>query len=151
MLHVTWPPVALTLLDCQSLALPRTIADYAAVGWVATAQTGDVLDWAAADGAAPSTLGAKPHWDLIVANLFLHHLSDEPLAALLSAVAARTDHCFACEPRTLWPADALGWTLREYPAGLFSHCMTASRFPVSRVRSEALISPVSLVSPSRSA
>lgn len=189
-LHGTSPPVALTLLDRQAVALPQTIADYAAVGWVATVQTGDALDWAAANGAARSTAPAQPHWDLIVANLFLHHFSDKPLAALLSAVAARTDHFFACEPRrawlaraashlvgalgvnavtcedavlsvhagfrgdelrTLWPAGPLGWTLREYRAGLFSHCITASRFPVLSMRSDASALPVSPVSLSSSA
>lgn len=33
----------------------------------------------------------------------------------------------ADELSALWPADSHGWTLREYPAGLFSHCFSAVR------------------------
>lgn len=154
-----WPKVALTLLDRQHLLHPTTVADYAAAGWAVTAHFGDALEWAAGPHAAP-------YWDLIVANLFLHHFETPQLSALLSAVAARTEYFFACEPRRawlawagshlvgaiganavtredavlsvhagfrdielqrLWPETAAGWTLTEYPAGLFSHCFVAAR------------------------
>ena len=172
------PRVQLTLLDRQRLLTPQLTADYAACGWAVTAQVADALDWAAegeqarqqhAGGAAAAApAAAEPRWDLIVANLFLHHFSPEPLARLLAAAAVRADHFIACEPRrgrlalagshligalgvnavtradavssvhagfagaelsALWPAanSAPGWSLREYPAGLFSHCLTASR------------------------
>ncbi len=161
-----WPPVELTLLDRQHLLTPTTVADYGAVGWTAKAQVGDVLDWAGADGVAP-------RWDLIVANLFLHHFQESQLRVLLAAVAARTETFFACEPRrawlalagshlvgalganavtredavlsvhagfrgaelrSLWPGTASGWTLSEYPAGLFSHCLVAARTDRKRIR-----------------
>jgi len=159
-----WSNVELTLLDRQSLVDASTIARYAALGWTATPQTVDVLDWAARN-AAP-TDNAAGDWDLIVANLFLHHFEAAELAAVLAAIAASSKYLFACEPRrawlalagsqligviganavtredavlsvhagfrdkeltNLWPAHGGEWSLREYPAGLFSHCFRAQR------------------------
>ena len=34
------------------------------------------------------------------------------------------------EMAALWPAGGFGWTLKDYPAGLFSHCFSASRSPL---------------------
>lgn len=160
-LHGTWPAVAITLLDRQPLLAAATVDAYAEVGWAARAEIVDVLDWAAFADAR--------HWDLVVAHLFLHHFQAAQVAALLAAVAARSDHFLACEPRrgwiawagshlvgalganaitrsdavlsvragfrdgelrALWPAT--GWTLAESGAGLFSHCLTASRTPPPR-------------------
>ena len=84
--------VELTLLDRQPLLSPTTVASYAAQGWHAKAQVADVFDWAAVSP-------APAQWDVVVANLFLHHFEDAPLAELLKAVAARTPCFFACEPR----------------------------------------------------
>lgn len=84
--------VELTLLDRQPLLSRDTVARYAALGWHAKAQVDDVFDWAA-DRPTPR------HWDVVLANLFLHHFDDAPLAGLLGAVAARTDCFVACEPR----------------------------------------------------
>jgi hypothetical protein len=153
-----WTNVALTLLDRQPVVEPETIDAYARAGWSATRLVVDIVDWVAA---AP-TEDPPARWDLIVANLFLHHFEEQQLGALLAAVAARSDHFFACEPRcaglaliashlvgalgvnavtradavlsvhagfrdqdltSMWPAS--GWRLREYPAGLFSHCFCA--------------------------
>lgn len=99
-----WPQVELTLLDAQALVDQATIKRYAELGWTAVAQVGDVLDWA---GAASDPLllgGTTGRWDLIVANLFLHHFEGAQFGALLSAIAARTDRFFACEPRRGWLA-----------------------------------------------
>jgi hypothetical protein len=98
MLAARWPQVQLTLLDRQDLVSADTLAAYAALGWTATRQVTDVLDWAA------GTQTAAQRWDLISASLFLHHFTTEPLSRLLSAVAARTDRFVACEPRRAWPA-----------------------------------------------
>ncbi len=164
-LHGVWPAVALTLLDRQRLLTPATVTNFAAVGWTVEAQVADVLDWVAEDTTN------TPRWDLIVANLFLHHFQTPQLTRLLASVAERSAHFFACEPRrawmalagshlvgalgasavtrvdavlsvhagfrgtelsALWPADALGWTLAEYPAHLFSHCLLAFRAPGSQ-------------------
>jgi hypothetical protein len=154
-----WPAVQLALLDRQQLLAPETVAEYAASGWTARALVGDAIDWAD----QPQT---EARFDLIVANLFLHHFAPAPLGRLLGAAAARCEHFLACEPRRAalalagshmigalgvnavtradavasvhagfagkelsasWPVSAPGWMLREYPAGLFSHCLAAVR------------------------
>jgi SAM-dependent methyltransferase len=87
-----WPKVDLTLLDRQPLVDFETRRAFAARGWLARTVTADVFQWAS----APSHW---PRFDLVVANLFLHHFEAQPLAALLKAVAARCDALVACEPR----------------------------------------------------
>jgi hypothetical protein len=97
-----WAPVHLTLLDARPLITPDTIARYAEVGWTAAACVLDVFDWA--DG----SIGADRHgnrpapWDLVVANLFLHHFDGIQLDGLLRAIADRSDRFLACEPRRAW-------------------------------------------------
>jgi len=87
--------VDLTLLDQIALIDEATIAAYARAGWRATVTTADVLDWSTAATEASSA----PRWDLIVANLFLHHFEGDELALILDAVATRGNRVFACEPR----------------------------------------------------
>jgi len=99
-----WPPVELTLLDRQPLVSQATIEGYAGVGWTARSQTVDARDWATGASARPRTSDDQACWDLIVANLFLHHFEGVQLAALLAAVAARGDRFLACEPRRAWMA-----------------------------------------------
>lgn len=94
-----WQPAELTLLDRQSLVDPATIARYAALGWNASAAVADVFDWIECGRHFPTTEAETLRWDLIVANLFLHHFDDGRLAALLVRAAARTDRFLACEPR----------------------------------------------------
>ena len=84
-------PVELTLLDRQDLVAPGTRRAYAALGWRVVPRVVDVVDWVAN--------GADERWDVIVANLFLHHFEGEALSALLAACGARCDRFFACEPR----------------------------------------------------
>lgn len=154
--------VELTLLDRIALIDEATIAAYAGAGWRATVTTADVLDWST----AATQSSSAPRWDLIVANLFLHHFQGDALALILDALATRSDRLFACEPRraraalvaahltgliganavtredavlsvhagfrarelsTTWASRTAGWNLREYPAGLFSHCFDARR------------------------
>lgn len=99
-LKAQWPRVELTLLDRQRLVAPATLAAYAQIGWQATVQVVDVLDWAAATPAGH--LDGEPmaqQWDVVVANLFMHHFEGAPLAALLAAIEQRTRRFLACEPR----------------------------------------------------
>jgi hypothetical protein len=91
-----WASVELTLLDRQHLLDQATRDAYAAVGWHAVAQVVDVLDWAAAS--VPGT------WDLVVANLFLHHFESVQLNVILDAIALGSSQFFACEPRRDWLA-----------------------------------------------
>ncbi len=39
------------------------------------------------------------HWDIIFANLFMHHFSPDSLDRLLMMIAARSRIFFCCEPR----------------------------------------------------
>jgi hypothetical protein len=161
-----WPAVALTLLDRQSLVDQATIAAYGALGWRAAPEVADVLDWAACAADPVLQKSGAARWDLVVANLFLHHFEGPELRALLVAIARRCDRFLACEPRrgwlalggshligalgtnavtredsvssvhagfrgqelsSLWPGGGKDWRMREYRAGLFSHCFWAER------------------------
>lgn len=97
-----WPRVELTLLDAQALIGRATIAAYAELGWTAVAHVGDVFDWARSGGYPLPDGQPAARWDLVVANLFLHHFEDAQLAGLLAAIARRGDRFFACEPRRAW-------------------------------------------------
>ncbi|MHB8948673.1 MAG: class I SAM-dependent methyltransferase [Rhodoferax sp.] len=101
-LDSAWPKVALTLLDRQALVTPATVAKYQAVGWTVATDVGDVLDWAARDADMPPN--EPPRWDLVVANLFLHHFEGAQLARLVQAIALKSDRLLACEPRRDWLA-----------------------------------------------
>ncbi|MDB5731211.1 MAG: hypothetical protein JWQ03_1106 [Variovorax sp.] len=99
-----WPGVELTLLDRQALVQHATLERYATLGWRASVRVADVLDWAVAPLGDRLANGGAAHWDLVVANLFLHHFEAAPLGVLLGSIAARSDHFFACEPRRAWLA-----------------------------------------------
>jgi 2-polyprenyl-3-methyl-5-hydroxy-6-metoxy-1,4-benzoquinol methylase len=98
-----WSGVELTLLDRQALIDPTTIQRYGDLGWAVIEKVGDVLDWAA-DHTGQHKQAAVAPWDLIVANLFLHHFEGGQLALILAAVASKTRLFFACEPRRSWLA-----------------------------------------------
>jgi hypothetical protein len=102
--HLTprWRNVELTLLDRQLLLDNATIAQYAAVGWKAFAWVVDARDWTAGAADPSPADGPGARWDLIVANLFLHHFAVAELNPLLNAAALCTDRFFACEPRRNW-------------------------------------------------
>lgn len=87
-----WPKADLTLLDRVPLVDFETQRAFAAHGWLARTVTADVVQWAV----APTYW---PRFDLVVANLFLHHFDADGLAALLKAIAPRCDALVACEPR----------------------------------------------------
>jgi len=111
------PPVTLTLLDRQQLLAPDTVAAYARLGWTARMQAADIHTWAvAADGPG----GADGPWDLIVANLFLHHFTAEPLAGLLRAIARRCERFVAVEPRRA----RLAWIASHFVGLLGANAVT---------------------------
>ena len=87
-----WPSVQLDLLDRQPIVDVATIAAYAAAGWQARPLVADVLDWA-------SQAGEDERWDVVVANLFLHHFNGESLRRVLAGCVSRADALAACEPR----------------------------------------------------
>ena len=94
-LSKSWPAVHVTLLDRLALLTADTSAAFARLGWSVEMLSVDVLDWAA----APLPPHLPPRWDVIVANLFLHHFDELLLPRVLSAIAARCDSFVACEPR----------------------------------------------------
>ncbi|HEX2540523.1 MAG TPA: methyltransferase domain-containing protein [Caldimonas sp.] len=88
----SWPKTDATLLDRVSLVDFETRRAFSTRGWLVRTVTADVFQWA----------NAPSHWprfDLIVANLFLHHFDAARLAALFGALAPRCDAFVACEPR----------------------------------------------------
>ena len=90
--HALLRDVELTLLDLQPIVTPKTFAAYAAAGWRARSLTEDVLTWAEGDA-------TDGRWDIVVANLFLHHFEGEALRRLLAGCARRADALAVCEPR----------------------------------------------------
>src|SRR6476659_3420780 len=75
------PALEVTLVDRQSIVSPRTLAQFEAARVTATVAQDDVFEWLARDG---------PPVDVVMANLFLHHFEDAPLARMLSLAARRT-------------------------------------------------------------
>jgi len=104
-LHPQWPRVELTLLDRLDLVDRSTLSAYASLGWTTQPLVADVLDWAAEMAAKPLR-DAAGHWDLVIANLFLHHFKAVPLSALLAAIETCTTCFVAYEPRRSWVAQA---------------------------------------------
>lgn len=86
-----WPKVHLGLLDRQNLVSPQTLHAIQRLGWQPEIIQQDVLDWSAQPYAE--------EWDLVLANLFIHHFEGDPLRQLLGAISARSRAFIACEPR----------------------------------------------------
>ena len=84
------------LLDRQPLVADATVRALTALGCHVRIATADALEWLA----RPST----PVFDVMIANLFLHHFDDVELGSLLARVAARSRVFVACEPRRSKPA-----------------------------------------------
>jgi protein-L-isoaspartate O-methyltransferase len=155
--HERWAGVQVTLLDRQPVIAADALARLRDAGWQAHVVTADALDWLA---------GSPAHgFDVVFANLFVHHFTGDALARLLAGVAAHGRAFACCEPRrgrlalaashlvavagagdvarhdavssvragfvghelsSLWPV-AGRWSLDEYEAGLFTHCLVAVR------------------------
>jgi hypothetical protein len=86
-----WPGIEATLVDQQDLMSPDTRQGFAALGWKLHVVTCDVFDWLDETPLLP--------YDLLFANLFLHHFAGNALQRLLFGVAARSTAFVACEPR----------------------------------------------------
>lgn len=83
-----WPGVRAVILDRQDIVSAQTRAGFAALGWHCETMRGDIFE---------SLPRLKP--DIVLANLFLHHLDDAALARLLALIAAQASGFVACEPR----------------------------------------------------
>jgi hypothetical protein len=86
-----WPNVHVALLDRLNLVTPPTLDGFRVLGWTPTVVEMDVGDWLAErDGS---------RWDIVLANLFVHHFAGGELQRLLAGIAARTFVFLCCEPR----------------------------------------------------
>lgn len=86
-----WKGVHVVLLDRQDIVAPATRDGFGSVGWKVESVTADVFEWLAQP--------AGQAFDVIIANLFLHHFDATRLTILLSLIAQRTRMFIACEPR----------------------------------------------------
>lgn len=86
-----WPHVHVTLLDRLNMVAPHTLEGLRKVGWTPRVETADVFDWL--------TISDDMRWDIVFANLFMHHFSPSELARLLAGIAARSRVFLCCEPR----------------------------------------------------
>ena len=88
---VSWPNVRVTLLDRLNLVAPQTLTGIREAGWTPTVMALDVFDWVAQRD--------DSRWDVVLANLFVHHFASDELQRLLAGIAARTCVFVCCEPR----------------------------------------------------
>lgn len=94
-----WPGVNLTLLDRLDLVDATTLKGFDDVGWTPNVVAMDLFEWLERPSVA--------HWDIIIANLFIHHFSSDDLHHLLPEIAARCHVFFCCEPsRSAFPLAA---------------------------------------------
>jgi hypothetical protein len=84
----------ITLLDRRPCVERATILRFAEIGWTAVERVAPVEDWI-----ATGEYERAQRWDVILVNLFLHHLDSATLARLFQAVAARARNFIAYEPR----------------------------------------------------
>ena len=90
-----WQDVSVILLDRQDIVSAATREAFTKLGWKIETVTADLFDFLEA---------APPRkFDVMTANLFLHHLTEEQLARLFASVAQRAQLFMACDPRrTAW-------------------------------------------------
>jgi SAM-dependent methyltransferase len=86
-----WPNVTIVLQDRQNIVSQATREAFAALQWRTETVSADVFDFLA--GAQVAAV------DVITANLFLHHFTDEQLRRLLATAAQHPWLVVACEPR----------------------------------------------------
>ncbi|HEV7417627.1 MAG TPA: class I SAM-dependent methyltransferase, partial [Tianweitania sediminis] len=91
-----WPNVELVLLDRQSLVSASCLSDFATLGWQAKVVQSDIFEWVSS--------AADERFDVITANLFLHHFGDQDLSDLFERFAEMAPVFVATEPlRTPFP------------------------------------------------
>ena len=86
-----WPNVHVSLLDRLNLVTPHTLDGIRQAGWTPTVVAMDVFDWLAQPD--------DSRWDVVLANLFVHHFASDELQRLFAGIAARTCVFLCCEPR----------------------------------------------------
>ncbi len=87
----TWSGVELTMVDQADLLTDSCRSSFESLGWTVTFVRADIFDWL--QGAE------RDRYDVVCANLFLHHFSDDMLAKLFAAIQGLTHVFMATEPR----------------------------------------------------
>jgi hypothetical protein len=82
-----WPSVHAVILDQHDIVSPETRAGFAALGWHCDVVRGDIFE-----------VLPRIRPDIVITNLFLHHLDEGALTRLLAAIAVRARAFVACEP-----------------------------------------------------
>ncbi|GGE05464.1 hypothetical protein GCM10011390_25630 [Aureimonas endophytica] len=86
-----WPAPELVLLDRLDLVSSHRLDAFNALGWHVSAVVADVFSYL--------ETRRDSSFDLVIANLFLHHFDDEALRRLLALIAGVTPVLAATEPR----------------------------------------------------
>jgi hypothetical protein len=85
---------SLMLLDRQDLVAPITGRNLQGLGWQAKTICADVFE-----SLTSQTSQTEVHYHAIIANLFLHHFSDDDLKRLFQACTGKASLFIATEPR----------------------------------------------------
>jgi hypothetical protein len=95
LLQGKWSEVDALLLDRQDIVRPETQKAFSSVGWKVNAVQRDVFEFLESP--------AAHKFDLVIANLFLHHFKEGELQRLFECAAAISIGFVAVEPRrNLW-------------------------------------------------
>jgi hypothetical protein len=90
-----WPRVHVILLDRENFVTRETREAFGALGWTVETVTADLFDFL--QRMVPQGL------DIVTANLFLHHFTEEELARVFARLAQSAWLFMACDPRrTAW-------------------------------------------------
>lgn len=87
--QLRWRDVHLTLLDRQPVVTAGTLRQFEAIGWHVKIAEHDVA----------AAMQAEARFDVIIANLFLHHFEGNALKRLLCNLSERCRVFVAVEPR----------------------------------------------------
>jgi SAM-dependent methyltransferase len=91
----TAPRGRIILLDMKAAIQESTLSEFVRLGWQPELVTADLHEWLQQDGES---------FDLIFANLFLHHFDDAALRQTFRICAQRCQAFIACEPRRWLPS-----------------------------------------------
>lgn len=90
-LGASWRGTEAALVDRQYLVTEETARSFHELGWRIEPRESDVFAWCRQDNAG--------QFDVVIANLFLHHFHTEELRELFKAIEQRSALFIAVEPR----------------------------------------------------
>jgi SAM-dependent methyltransferase len=86
-----WSNVDLVMIDKADLVTSARRSEFGALGWRVETVVDDIFSWTSRSGVGP--------FDLVCANLVLHHFNDAALGELFGSMAHLTSCFIATEPR----------------------------------------------------